>query len=340
MRITLHRAAALGLIPMLFGAGCDSLSFYPEDCADELKCPGTNCPGACVPLPPLGFDGPALLWFGPEAQAPECPARAPVKVYEGYGDLQASHECPPCACSQPTCQLPAGVTASDTASCQGPGFTAFDAPAAWSGACLTAPSVIGSSDLRSVTLEPVTERPCEPVPQPVPTDLGPFSWSVIARACRGEAIDTVCGDPGLTCLPSAEPPPPGFRQCIMHLVPDDGSGVQCPADYPDLHVFYASVEDERACTECTCTQTAPPQCEVLFSTYQDQTCGQVLLSTVVATNPTACWDIASPTATLGSMAATWTMNEPGSCEPSGGASIGEVKPKGPRTFCCQPPPGE
>ncbi len=27
-------------------------------------------PGQCVRLPPLGFDGPALLWFGPAGEAP------------------------------------------------------------------------------------------------------------------------------------------------------------------------------------------------------------------------------------------------------------------------------
>ena len=27
-----------------------------------------ECPGQCVALPPLGFDGPALLWVGPTAE--------------------------------------------------------------------------------------------------------------------------------------------------------------------------------------------------------------------------------------------------------------------------------
>jgi hypothetical protein len=38
------------------------------------------------------------------------------------------------------------------------------------------------------------------------------------------------------------------------------------------------------------------------------------------------------------MEAKWAINSPGSCEPSGGELIGEVKGTDPRVFCCQPPP--
>src|SRR3972149_4183011 len=36
----------------------------------------------------------------------------------------------------------------------------------------------------------------------------------LVGACAGEAITDVCGDPGLTCLPTAEPPPPGVSTGI------------------------------------------------------------------------------------------------------------------------------
>jgi hypothetical protein len=341
MRAPCLRSLGIAFVVVLLGAGCDALSYYPEDCADELRCPGDPCPGECVPLPPLGFDGPALLWIGPESEAPECPARAPKEVYVGHAGLAASFECPRCECTQPVCEFPAGVTASNTAMCQGPGFTSFDAPAGWGGACTAAPAVIPTDALRSVSLEPVTERACEPVLPDVAHDVDPVGWGVLARACRGEAIPTACNDPGLTCLPSADPPPPGFRQCIMYVVPDDGTGVQCPMDYPDLHVFYDALEDTRTCTECTCTETVPSNCAAWVSMFQDDACspGTLLQTTAIGFGNAACHDVQLPLSELGSMAASWAANEPGTCIASGGEPIGAVTPKNPRTFCCQPPPG-
>ena len=321
---------------MLFAiSGCDALSYYSDDCTDVSECPGNACPGECVPLPPLGFDGPALLWMGSEVQAPECPARAPVKVYEGHSGLNNTFECPPCECSQPTCELPDGLTASNSNLCQGPQFTPLDAPTGWTGNCTAAPDVITSSQLRSVSINPATERPCEPTYPTVPHEVSPAEWDVFARACRGEAIDTVCNDPGKTCLPSAEPPPPGFRQCIMYL----GFGEpQCPAEYPDRFEFYTDANDTRECTACECTQTAPAQCEVLFSTYEDANCSQVLLSTLIGPGMPSCSNIQLPSAELVSMSAEWVTNTPGSCAASGGTPVGELEPTDPRTFCCQSPP--
>ncbi|WP_437589687.1 hypothetical protein [Sorangium sp. So ce1000] len=43
----------------------------------------TACAGDCVPPAPLGWFGPALLWFGPRDQVPACPAAAPNVGYEG-----------------------------------------------------------------------------------------------------------------------------------------------------------------------------------------------------------------------------------------------------------------
>src|SRR4051794_3197101 len=35
------------------------------------------CAGDCVPPAPLGWFGPALLWYGPPDQATDCPIAAP-----------------------------------------------------------------------------------------------------------------------------------------------------------------------------------------------------------------------------------------------------------------------
>lgn len=298
-----------------------------------------DCPGQCVRLPPLGFDGPALLWFGPAGEAPECPERAPARVFEGVAGVQGEPlNCPTCSCSQPTCVFPEGLTASSQAMCQG-NTTDFSAPGSWDGSC-TSPGTVPSNELGSVTVAPVTENPCEPitnVPQKGPEDQP--AVTIRALGCAGEVLDGVCPDAGYTCLPSAEPPPPGFRQCIMYLGPDDGSDVQCPADYPDLHVFYAGVEDSRTCTECTCAQVTPNTCVAYMSAYEDSACMAPLFENFQVATTSVCINIAVPTAELGSIRVTWQTDEPGSCEASGGESIGEAKPTNPRTFCCQPPPG-
>ena len=77
-----------------------------------------------------------------------------------------------------------------------------------------------------------------------------------------------------------------------------------------------------------------------FSAYQDSACtGQPMsLFTDLPTGAGLCVDFAGVPYALGSMQAKWSMNNPGSCEPSGGALIGEVKASDPRLFCCQEPP--
>ena len=310
--------------------GCEELGYYPYDCFEHNAC-GDNCPGQCVPLPPIGFGGPALLWIGREADAPRCPDRASKLVYEGHGDLDASTECAPCQCTEPACVLPSGVTASSSPMCQGPGFVELDAPAGWDGSCAS-PATVQPAQLGSVTIAPPTVVSCAPVIDHVTTaDLGVASpWGVFARACAGEAIPRVCDDPGLTCLPSAEPPPPGFRQCIAYLRDDHPP---CPADYPDEHLFFGGLEDTRACTACECTPTAPSDCSASVSIYADDGCATWLASGLVTDAP-SCHDVPAGMG-VGSMAATWVTQEPGACEASGGVAVGEATPVTPTMFCCQ-----
>ncbi len=329
----------LGAVALLWCAACapacvEDLSAYGHDCLDFADCPDP-CPGECVPLPPLGFDGPALLWMGPVSDLPpECPERASRPVYTGFAGLNDSHECPPCECAEPACVLPSGVTASTLDACpnDGPGatLTPYDAPSSWSGDCFSS-GVIPPDKLGSVSIAPATVRPCAPVQAEVPAMFEGLSWATAALACAGEAIPNVCGDSGTTCLPSAKPPPPGFRQCILHLL--DGEA-QCPTDYPEKYTLYQKEpEDTRACTACECVETQPSTCMASVSAYQGTDC----MGPVVAGGIATCVDV-MPNLTLGSISATWVTNEPGACAPSGGVPVGEARPVGPSTFCCQPPP--
>ena len=298
--------------------------------------PCGDCRGQCVPIAPLDFDGPLMLWMGPEQQVPaDCPSRAPIRAFEGHAALDTSNECPACECTEPACMFPSGLTASDQI-CPGDGTqTPFDAPASWGGAC-TSPGSVTDPLLRSVTIEPVTERPCEPVPPQVPHGGSGFGspWGLGALACAGEIFHGECRDPGMTCVPTTEPPPPGFRQCIAWR--GEGEPV-CPGTYPEPFTFYSGLTDTRACTPCACTQLVASDCIALLSTYQDDGCMALLNANMMALGAVdVCSDIGMPGADLGSMDATWIANEPGACLASGGVAQGEVIPLNPKTFCCQP----
>ncbi|HSO00031.1 MAG TPA: hypothetical protein VLS89_17175 [Candidatus Nanopelagicales bacterium] len=327
------------LLLLLLATGCPGLSYYSDDCGDEAACPGAACPGACVPLAPLGFDGPTFLWMGPESMAPECPAAAPRKVYEGKGNLDVSQECPPCSCTQPACELPAGVVASTVDVCpnDGPGatLTELDAPPGWDGSC-TGTGTVPSNLLGSATVQGVTERACEPIPVQVPQNGGPPpSWGLMARACSGEVLDSSCNAAGETCLSGPKPAPADFRVCVMYL--RDAEPI-CPPEYPDRFDFHRDLEDTRGCTACTCTQTAPSSCTARVSLHQGAGCEPASeLHSYTVTQGPLCADIA-PGMELRSMAASWLTNAPGACVPSGGEPVGEAVPIEATTFCCMPGP--
>ena len=339
--ILAHLAASAG-IPGCWGTGRIDIFTCEDPCGNGQ--PGTSCEhpcgecrGECVPIPPGDFDGPLRLWVGPELEAPGCPDRAPVQSYEGHADLDVSFECPACACTAPTCVLPSGLTASPETCMQGSGGTQtpFEAPVPWSGAC-TSPTTLPSDQVSSVQIAPTTVRPCEPIAPPAPQsgdDL--FSpWKTYARACEGEVFYGRCRDPGLTCRPTAQAPPPGFRQCIVYLRDGDP---ECPAEYPDELTFYGGYEDTRSCTACACATTEEAVCSTWLSIYQDADC-TVGLNSAVVVDGAICVDLADGMA-LGSMEASWIENVPGSCVASGGVPTGEATPRDRRTFCCRAPPG-
>jgi len=330
------RRAVASICLVALATGCErTFQFY--DCEDPCETclePCPKCDGECVPLPPLEFNGPALLWIGKEADAPQCPDRAPQPIYEGHAGLDDSNQCSPCECTQPRCVLPSGVTASPSTCSNGPGVpTAFDAPAGWDGSC-TSPTPV--DQLGSITIAPLTIAPCLPVVDHVTIkDLYAGStWATFARACTGLVYEGACANAGERCVPTAEPPPPGFRQCLLYLPSDEAV---CPTDYPEKHTFFRGLEDTRACTACECTPIFPSHCAASLSAYTDASCMTGLVSALMGADASQCHDV-MPGAQIASMKATWTLDDPGTCAPMGGFPTGTAIPTTPRTFCCQPPP--
>ncbi|AUX28459.1 MULTISPECIES: hypothetical protein [Sorangium] len=298
------------------------------------------CSGQCAPPAPLGWFGPALLWFGPPDAVPDCPADAPTLGYEGFADLQQPPlECATCACDPPeaSCTLSTDWAATSSPSCPGdePGTvtTSFAAPDGWDGACTAANAIPadhlcnGEPCVQSLTIAApsvVTTAACTPrldVPPPVPR-LDP--WATRARACLAGAY-TACDD-ATTCVPSA---PSGFTTCVFH----EGDDADCPEGYAVRHLFFADVIDGRDCTPCGCGDPTGASCSLMASVYRDAACTDLLASNVVSSSVPFCV-VTPPGVALGSKSAVIVAVEPGACAPHGGEPIGELRPSAPSTFCC------
>ena len=333
----MNKSGASLLLAALLLCGCTYGSLGASSCetpGTDLPCPMKEaCPGQCVPLPPLGWSLPVLLWSGPDLEAPECPATwAGVIQYEGHADPIGPPKCPVCSCEPPTgeCALPSFLTAN-TQTCvgTGPGPTFYD----FSGldpdpmSCNSNNAVAPALGPKSLTYGPLTmtESECKPVTTLPPPRSGTTSWTTFVRAC-GFGV-SVCANPDALCVPAAEPPP-GFSQCIYQP-----GKHECPSSYPDRHVFYNEVNDSRHCSACACGAPEGGNCSAFVESFQDAFCTVLAAGRTIHLNG-ACSNLFENTG-LGSKKATAPIYEPGVCEPSGGELTGSLELKGPSTFCCQ-----
>jgi len=366
--------AGLGIGATLGANGCSSGPIYSDfyclpdanpdadvngdcfhgDAGNGLEPQSCNAAGGeCVEMGGADFRREAvLLWMGEdEYQAPKCPDRAPGDFYAGYGDLVVSWPCQECACGPAQCIMPGGMAADSANLCQGGNPTAYDGPSGWDGSCVS-PAMLPAGSFHSIGLKPAGVSPCEPIGDPIPPKSPSFApprgssfangiyWGKYAKACQGSS-EGICPNANDLCLPSAEPPPPGFRQCVQYTLPvDEASLPQCPEAFPDQFVFYSGTKGQLDCTPCQCGESVDAQCAASFSAYQDTTCAGVpmpLFKEVPAFQD-SCVDFGAASVALGSMEAKWVSDVPGTCAPSGGELIGEVKGTDPRLFCCQAPP--
>lgn len=298
----------------------------------ECEDPCDPCPrGECVPLPPLGWDGPVLLWSGPSESPQECPQQAPNNVYEGNDGLSQVSQCPSCSCGPAACRVPS-LEIWDGSGCQG-ASTPYLAPDGWTGAC-TSPGFIPAADLGSISFPMTQMSPCEPQEGSIVEKVD-YHWATLARACQATEVPTAC-DETTICVPTSEPPPPGFEQCIFLRGEE---AVECPLGYPNRYVFYGAIDTSSVtCTACACGSPAGGACEAAISAWSEPGCtGTMVDEAHVSTTEPWCSD-AVPGHDLASMEAAWIQNVPGSCQASGGEPIGEAEPSGPATFCCQTRP--
>ena len=297
----------------------------PDPCHREVD----PCPGQCVPIPPAGWDSlPMLVWMGTEL-APDCPARAGAPAFDGFMDL-VEPDCPQCTCEPPTgeCELPEILTANEEPFCAS-GITKDFLPNPWvvDEACNPTMNPVQAM---SVTIGPLTmtETGCKPPGPPPPRD-GAASWKTIVRACRGIAFPP-CLDPSLLCVPTSEPPPPGFSQCIFQ----NGEHA-CPETYPVQRIAFQDVDDQRYCSSCGCEEPKGSRCTATVSVYQDGDCDQFADGSPVSNSGEQCMNLVpGVVTTIQGITSTEPFYEAGACEPSGGEFIGTAEILGTSTFCC------
>jgi len=306
-----------------------------EDPCYECEDPcGVCARGECVALPSLGWEGPVLLWTGPPEQAEACPDRAPNLVYEGYEGIQGSPGCPACSCGLSACVLSGLVANSADGVCPAAGATSpYPAPDGWDGSC-TSSGIIDAADLGSIQFEALTELPCEVQAGPTPP-ASSLEWGTLARACQASDPPVACDDTSI-CVPTSEPPPPGFSQCLFN----DGDEDLCPPGYPQRMQFYRDMDMSAVgCTECACSPPEGGVCQATVRAHGDTACSVEIGAQIVGLDGPQCLDSMSGFDLQG-MSATWINDQPGTCTPSGGEPFGEVTPKKPATFCCQVRPAD
>lgn len=301
--------------------------------------------GECVDVGTGRFkDKAVLLWIGDELDAPECPERAPVQDFTGYGDFVNDVQCAECECSAPTCILPNAIGIDTQDLCMSGITDNYAAPKEWDGSCYSA-GVIPAGSFSSFALPPATVSACIPSaakPVGAPTAmatrsnivLGGVGFKTYAKACKKDVLGN-CADGTKICVQNANPPPPQFQYCVMYTLPvDDTKLPECPDAFPERHLFYADIEGKRECASCQCGEPVGSQCVARFSAFQDPACGDVPSPFFKELAGDLC--IPAMPWSLGAISAEMAVNLPGYCEPSGGGPVGEVKPIDPSVFCCQP----
>ncbi len=333
--------------------GADNENF--PSCAEDagtsiapqsLKCEDNG--GACVAIGNGDFEKDAvLLWIGEEdLDAPKCPDRAPTPDDDMYyADLVVDVKCDECTCSAPTCVLPHAIGVDPQLGCASGVSDNYAAPNDWGGTCFS-PAKLPAGSFASFALPSATVTGCTPSASPpikAPGAMAPRSnvifggvgWKQAAKVCNGTAKGEC--DSSDSCVPNAEPRPPDFQYCVKYTLPvNEAKLPQCPAAFPERHLFYKGMEGKRECSECTCGEPVGSQCIATFSVYQDPLCGMNPLPFFENAIGGVC--VPAMPFSLGAISAKMAVNEPGKCEPIGGEPVGEIKPTDPRLFCCQPLP--
>ncbi|WP_437317787.1 hypothetical protein [Sorangium sp. So ce385] len=297
------------------GGGGEQCSNGDDDDGDgAVDCADDDCGGfACVAVPE-DWQGPGLLYQGPEAADVACPAGFSTRVDVGGRDpVDAPATCSPCSCGAPdvACERPA-VTVYGDEGCDGasvtlpvesencinlrdfqPGSYSADAP-----------------DVDSATCAASGGEPTLPPPR----------FGIEGLVCAPGPDAGGC-DAGEACAPREVDAPFEQGVCIWR----EGER-RCPEEFGERHVFASSMVDNRGCTQCTCDADGV-RCAATLALFGETRCREPI-ETVPFNG--ACVDD-PPAAASVSIEVTGT----GSCQPRGGDPRGEVEEGDDKiTVCC------
>ncbi|WP_437577918.1 hypothetical protein [Sorangium sp. So ce887] len=279
------------------------------DCADD------DCGGfACVAVPE-DWQGPGILYQGPEAADVACPEGLPTRVDVGGLDvLDTPATCSPCSCGAPTvaCETPA-VTVYGGDECDGASLTlpvesenCIDLGDGFQPGSYSA----GAPDVDSATCPASGGEATLPPPR--------FGTEGVVCAPGPDTGGCAAAE---VCAPREIDAPFEQGVCIWR----EGER-RCPDEFGERHVFASSVIDDRDCTPCTCDASGVA-CAATLTLFERSRCRTPVET--VSFNGTCAGD--PPPAASVSLEVTGA----GSCQPRGGAPRGEIEEGEDRiTVCC------
>ncbi|WP_437636025.1 hypothetical protein [Sorangium sp. So ce854] len=297
------------------GGGEQCLNGDDDDRDGAVDCADDDCGGfTCVAVPD-GWQGPGVLYAGPEAADVDCPAGFPMRVDVGGRDPVAEPAtCSPCSCGAPSveCGAPAVTVYGDEA-CSGLNVT-LPVPA---GECVRFQGSFRPDSYLGEAPD-VDRARCEA--SGGEATLPPPRFRTEALVCA-PGTDTGGCAAGEACAPREIDAPFEPGVCIWR----EGER-RCPSGFDERHEFTASVDDDRGCTRCTC-DAGGVGCAATLTFFAEAGCRG---ATATAEFDGACTEDIPSAASL-SLEVTAT----GTCRPRGGDPTGEIQEGDDTiTVCC------
>ncbi|WP_157906388.1 hypothetical protein [Sorangium cellulosum] len=285
-----------------------------DDGDGAVDCADGDCGGfACVAVPE-GWQGPGLLYQGPEAADVACPEGFSERVDVGGRDpLDTPATCSPCACGAPAveCAMPA-VTVYTRGACGGGSATLR----VQTENCI---NIGGDVEVGSYSGEVPDVDSATCAPSGGEATLPPPRFGIEGLVCAPGSDAGGC-EAGEACAPREIDAPFEQGVCVWR----DGER-SCPEGFGERHVFASSMADNRGCTRCTCNADGV-RCAATATLFGQSRCRGA--GETVPFNG-ACVDDPPPASV------SIEVTGSGSCQPRGGDPSGEVEEGGDRiTVCC------
>ncbi len=310
----------------------DCTNGVDDNCDGKIDCDDPECAAyACVPPVPAGWKGPvSYAQAASPALPPDCPPgyEGPLAGNAGFDAPAASCATCTCGASGQTCAATV-VVDSDTSCNNG----CAGAPTT-SGACVALPANCSAGASFAANLPPpaISGGTCSP--SVAPPTVPPIAWTTVARVC---AYSRPANSPGGCALGSqcllAPSAADGARACVYSQA--DPAPTSCPPGY-DVQgptTFYQGHADARACSDCTCSSSAPSggSCSGTVALFSGTSCTGTSTSYTLGAGCQPLSLSPRPVAVMGDYA----VHVAGACSAASQPQpIGTATPTLPVTVCC------